>query len=242
MVLQDHFHPPLSLRRHWHAFHNAWATYLAADLNTRLPAGYFAEPNVQFGIEIDVAALEDTPQEGAPSALVAPLQDPTGWSPSAPSATLSLALATETVEIAIFANTGGPTLAGAIELVSPANKDRLVHRQAFVSKCATYLQQGIGLVIVDVVTGRSVNLHDALAAYLGAPEAMALRVGLYAVAYRPVERQGQAAVDIWSQPLALGQPLPILPLWLRGALCLPIMLETTYERTCREHRLLDHGV
>src|SRR5207237_2747385 len=50
MALQDHFHPPLSLRRHWHAFHNAWATYLSSDLNRQLPEGYFAEPNVQFGI------------------------------------------------------------------------------------------------------------------------------------------------------------------------------------------------
>ena len=59
MVLLDHFHPPLSVRRHWHAFHNAWSTYIASELNQRLPQGYFAEPNVQFGIEIDVAAFEE---------------------------------------------------------------------------------------------------------------------------------------------------------------------------------------
>ncbi len=67
MPLCDHFHPPLSTRRHWHAFHNAWATYIAADLNHRLPEGYFAEPNVQFGIEIDVAAFEE--QNGSASAI-----------------------------------------------------------------------------------------------------------------------------------------------------------------------------
>jgi hypothetical protein len=60
MVLLDHFRPPLSSRRHWHAFHNAWATYLATDLNQKLPEGFFAEPNVQFGIEIDVAAFEES--------------------------------------------------------------------------------------------------------------------------------------------------------------------------------------
>ena len=59
MALHDHFHPPLSVRRHWHAFHNAWATYLASDLNRQLPEGYFAEANVQFGIEIDVAAFDE---------------------------------------------------------------------------------------------------------------------------------------------------------------------------------------
>ena len=58
MPLLDHFQPPLSTRRHWHAFHNAWATSLAADLNQRLPEGYFVEPNVQFGIEIDMTDLD----------------------------------------------------------------------------------------------------------------------------------------------------------------------------------------
>jgi hypothetical protein len=57
--LQDHYQPPLSGRRHWQAFHNAWATKLAEDLNLKLPERYFAEPNVQFGIEIDVATLKD---------------------------------------------------------------------------------------------------------------------------------------------------------------------------------------
>ena len=66
MPLLDHFHPPLSERRHWHSFHNSWATYLSSQLNTLLPAGYFAEANVQFGVEIDVAAFEETGAAGAP--------------------------------------------------------------------------------------------------------------------------------------------------------------------------------
>jgi hypothetical protein len=35
MPLRDHFHPPLSTRRYWHSFHQAWATYLASDLNAQ---------------------------------------------------------------------------------------------------------------------------------------------------------------------------------------------------------------
>src|SRR2546423_13564027 len=66
MALRDHFRPPLSVRRHWHAFHNAWATYISSDLNRLLPEGYFAEANVQFGIEIDVATFEE--EQGLPSA------------------------------------------------------------------------------------------------------------------------------------------------------------------------------
>ena len=33
------------------------------------------------------------------------------------------------------------------------------------------------------------------------------------------------------------QPLPTLPLWLRGGLCLPVELEATYTRTCVEQRV-----
>lgn len=48
-MLLDHFHPPLSQFRHWHAFHSGWATYIAANLNRYLPDGYFAEPVCSLG-------------------------------------------------------------------------------------------------------------------------------------------------------------------------------------------------
>ncbi|OYV82528.1 MAG: hypothetical protein B7Z73_17045 [Planctomycetia bacterium 21-64-5] len=33
MPLLDHFYPPLSERRQWHAFHSVWASMIALDLN-----------------------------------------------------------------------------------------------------------------------------------------------------------------------------------------------------------------
>src|SRR3954471_2161285 len=105
MPLLDHFHPPLSGRRHWHSFHNSWATYLAADLNRQLPPDYFAEANVQFGIEIDVAAFEEAGQsEGPPF---------NGWTPPAPTATIPYPVKTDQVEVLIYRQEGGPRLAGA---------------------------------------------------------------------------------------------------------------------------------
>lgn len=232
MTLRDHFRPPLSTRRHWHAFHNAWATYIASNLNKRLPAGYFAEPNVQFGIEIDVAAFEEDDWDVQPS------DDPISlWSPPAPTKTIPFQIAADTVEVTIFQSTEGPTLAGAIELISPANKDRTAHRHAFVSKCETYLNQGIGLVIVDVVTGRHANLHQELLRRLGSQEASGLDNNLYATAYRPVEHNGQPSLDIWQETLAIGRPLPTMPLWLPSGLSIPVELNETYERTGREQRI-----
>ena len=55
-----------------------------------------------------------------------------------------------------------PELRAAIELVSPANKDRAGSRRTFAAKCTGYLQHGISVVIVDIVTSRSANLHAAL--------------------------------------------------------------------------------
>jgi hypothetical protein len=122
MPLQDHFHPPLSLRRHWHSFHNSWATYLSAQINERLPPGFFAEANVQFAIEIDVATCEDgAAANGNGHAFK-------GWHPAPPVMTLPFVAATDVVEVNVFREAGGPTLAGVVELVSPANKDRLEHR------------------------------------------------------------------------------------------------------------------
>ncbi len=245
MVLQDHFRPPLGMRRHWHAFHNSWATYIASDLNGGLPEGYFAEPNVQYGIEIDVATFEE-PGFVPPTTLSWPDgPSASGWTAPAPTQTIPLPILTDIVEVLVFGREGGPTLAGAIELVSPANKDRPEDRDAFVTKCAAYLQQGLGLVVVDVVTDRRADLHRELLGRFGAspmpapPSEPAGSRGsdLHADSFRPVERDGHSSLDIWHELLAIGEPLPSLPLWLPGALCLQVDLGASYTRTCREQRI-----
>jgi Protein of unknown function (DUF4058) len=235
MPLLDHFRPPLALRRHWHSFHHAWATYIASDLNRCLPEGYFAEPNVQFGIEIDVATFSAT--EFKPNVVWQAETVQTDWAAPAPVLTIPLPLVTDIVEVLVYDREGGPTLAGAIELLSPSNKDRPGNRDAFVTKCAAYIQQGVGLVIVDVVTDRHSDWHDELLKRLGWFGEMKLDTDLSTAAYRPVDHSGQTSLDIWQERLELGLALPMMPLWLRGNLCLPVDLEATYDRTCREHRI-----
>jgi hypothetical protein len=204
-------------------------------LNGRLPDGYFAEPNVQFGIEIDVATFDDTelkPNTVWPAGLVRP-----AWTAPSPTLTILLPAITDVVEVLVFDREGGPTLAGAIELVSPSNKDRPDNRDAFVTKCAAYIQQGVGLVGVDVVTAQHSHWHDELLRRLSWTGETKQNTDLSAAAYRPVGRSGQSNLDIWQESLGLGLVLPTMPLWLRGNLCLPVDLESTYDRTCSEHRI-----
>ena len=241
MALLDHFHLPLSRDRFWHSFHNGWATYIATDLNEHLPEGYFAQPNVQFGIEIDIAAFQGftpslTTSKERDESRLAP--STASWMPSAPTETIPFQIVSDSVEVQIYSSEEGPVLVGAIELVSPANKDRATHRRAFVSKCETYLQQGIGLVIVDIVTNRKANLHNELLAHLYTGQSGFLEAELYATAYRLVNRSAQPSLDMWNEPLTIGQPLPTMPLWLHSTHCLPLDLNKSYLQTCRTQRII----
>ena len=75
-----------------------------------------------------------------------------------PTRTIPFTVITDVVEVNVYDSTAGPNLVGAIEIVSPANKDRVVHRHAFVSKCETCLRQGIGsgYLAARIAFGRAV--------------------------------------------------------------------------------------
>jgi hypothetical protein len=146
----------------------------------------------------------------------------------------------DSYEVRIYQNLGGAELRAAIELVSPANKDREGSRRTFAAKCAGYLQHGIGVVIVDVVTARTANLHaelfDVLEVKRRSP-AWESPTGLYAVAYRAVTVRKKPRIEVWPEVLTLGEALPIMPLWLTLDLCVPVRLEDSYLATCRSLRI-----
>jgi hypothetical protein len=61
--------------------------------------------------------------------------------------------------------------------------------------------------------------------------------GLYAVAYRAVTVRNKPRVEVWPEPLTLGEVLPSVPLWLALDLCIPVRLEDSYLATCRSLRI-----
>lgn len=240
MGLRDHFRPPLHPLHHWESFHSNWATRIADALNERwLPREYLAEEHTHAGaqLEIDVATFAH-----APTATVAHLAPddaapPTSWSPPAPTHTSPLAFP-DAFEVRVLTESGGATLVGVIELVSPANKDRPEQRRAFATKCAGLLHQGVSVIVLDVVTTRLANLHNEIASLVGAEDSrMPDDVSLYGAAYRPVLRTGESQVDVWCAPCVIGEPLPVLPLRLRGDLFVPVDFEATYQEACRRRRI-----
>jgi hypothetical protein len=236
MPLLDHFRPPLSTERHWESFHATWASAIADALNERwLPEGYFAEEQMHPAarVEVDVAAFESSAGGGAITSATVPKI----WSPPAPTLTLP-GVIFEGAEVLVFDREGGPTLVGAIELISPANKDRPETRRTFVAKCQSFLAAGVGLVIIDVVTTRTANLHRELLEAMGhGNEAQSLQADLYAVAYQPVRRGDRDEIDVWPAECLIGKPLPLLPLGIGPNLSVPADLESAYMAACRRRRL-----
>jgi hypothetical protein len=57
-------------------------------------------------------------------------------------------------------------LVAAIEIVSPANKDRPESRQLFLAKCFNLLRQDVCLSVVDLVTIRQFNFYTELLSLL----------------------------------------------------------------------------
>ncbi|HEY7329975.1 MAG TPA: DUF4058 family protein [Gemmataceae bacterium] len=243
MPLLDHFHPPLSTERRWESFHSSWATRIADALTERwLPPNYIAEEHTHLGpsIEIDVATFErETTTAGAETNGGVATAGPKVWAP--PSADGSFAAVfPDTFEIRVLCTDTGPKLVAAIELISPGNKDRASERRAFAIKCASYLYQGISVIIVDIVTNRRANLHNEILDLMKGVDSLQLppESNLYAVAYQPLRRGKEDVIDIWRSPLELGRALPTLPLGLRADFVIAVNFEETYTETCRRKRII----
>lgn len=121
MPLLDHFHPPLSQRRHWQSFHAAWASAIADSPNAvLLPEGFFAEELISVGgrVEIDVATRDERPESANGPIAVAPKQT---WTAPRPTHIMP-AVFPDTFAVKVYRTEGGPTLVGAVELVTPETR------------------------------------------------------------------------------------------------------------------------
>jgi hypothetical protein len=229
----------LSKRRHWESLHNVWANVLRDQLDGLLPPRYFAEVQISLGsrVEVDVATFEE-----ADGSAAAGNGGVAVWAPPRPHrATLAFSHP-DLFEVRVFTDEEGPQLVAAVELVSPSNKDRPGQRHQFAVKCASYLQQTVGVVVVDVVSVRGGNLHRELLDILQVAQDRA-RLGddpLYAGAYRTVPAKKAVKLEYWAEPLSVGTELPTMPLWIGPDLCLPLNLEEAYREACRKSRI-DQG-
>ena len=240
MPLLDHFRPPVEEEMPWDEFHPGWATRIADQLTELLPPDFRARESVKAagGYEIDVATFR-RPDHSAATDPGLNDAERAGWQPP-PARAVAPTITPERFEVRVISLRGGRQLVGAIELVSPSNKDRPAERDAFLTKVASYLQEGVCVVILDPVTSLRANLHNELVERCDWPDMMRLpaNLGQYAVTYRPTLRGGVPAIDVWSEQFRPGDPLPTMPLRLTGDLFVPVDFEAAYMEACRKRKLL----
>jgi hypothetical protein len=210
-----------------------------------LPPGFVAEPRVHLGsyYEIDICAFEDesevendlSPANGSGNGGVATAT----WAPPAPSLTVETEFPEQyAYEVLVFDVERERRLVAAVEIVSPANKDRPDSRQLFVAKCANLMQKGVCVSVVDLVTARNFNLYVELLNLLRRRDpAFADPPPAYAATLRKRSVGDKTRLETWSFTLAVGQSLPKLPIWLADDQSISLDLEASYEETCRALRI-----
>jgi len=211
-------------------------------LQHQLPLGFVAEPSVHIGstIKVDIATFEQDEQTPFSGSNIGDGTATALWAPSEPTLTIEAERPDDyEYEVRIYDEAAGLTLVAAIEIVSPANKDRPGSRTNFVEKCNALVRKGIAVSIVDLVTNRHFNLYAETLELLGHADPMmsAEPPATYAASLRWGPRGKRNRLEAWSYPLEVGKPLPTLPIWLSETLAIPLDLEAGYEQTCRDLRI-----
>jgi hypothetical protein len=215
----------------FHDFHQAWTIEIRNALNSGgLPPGFFAlAEQVISGPIPDVVTLKrrtpppERPQVGGGVAVAdAP--------PEARFITsVEDDLYAHKANVIVIKHRLGQVVA-VIEIVSPGNKSGMHALRSLVEKAHELLRQGINLLVVDLFPPSPRDpqgIHKAIWDDLRdepfeLPPDKRLTVAAYSAG---------PPMTAYVEPVAVGDPLPSLPIFLDAATYIPAPLEPTYETT-----------
>lgn len=214
----------------FHSFHQQWIASLCANLNTGgLPDGFFAmAEQIIGGPAPDVVALQAT----------SPRKSSSGSKRAVPLTTQPHARFVQQAEVDQYASKAdrivvkharGQVIA-LIEIVSPGNKGSRHALRAFVEKARALMDQGIHLLVIDLFPPSvrdPQGIHKAIwDEVIDEPFELPADKQLTTVAY-----SAGAVKKAYVEPVAVGDVLPEMPLFLEPGLHVPLQLEPTYMAT-----------
>jgi hypothetical protein len=222
----------------FHDFHTVWIGHLRTTLNDGLlPEGYYALAEQHAGRSItDVLTLHASPAPLEPLPLP-PATGGTALAEAPPRVrrkqTVEQAALIRRRSLAIR-HVSGHRLIALVEIVSPANKDRAQHVQEFAAKAVSALDVGVHLLMVDLMPPGSHDphgMHGVIVQRLeqsdepyDLPPDEPLTLAAYAAGPR---------IDVYLEHIAVGVPLPEMPLFLRPDRYINVPLEPTYQAAYR---------
>ncbi len=219
----------------YHNFHFRWIAAIMDRLNAGLlPSGYFAMAEQIIGQpETDVVALETfapaPPRlDGDGGVATLPIRSQTRFVLKYPPEKQRYVRRTHRV---VVRHELGNVVA-VVEIMSPGNKDRHHSLRTFVDKCVDLLDQQVNLLIIDPFPPGVYDadgIHQAISAvYSDVPFKLPADKPLTFVAY-----QVSPLLTAYVEPLAVGDPLPEMPLFLCDDRGVSVPLEETYQATWR---------
>src|SRR5436309_392742 len=210
----------------FHDFHQKWTVAICNALNAGpMPPGYFAMVEQKTGgPEPDVVTLElNPPASPAPGGVAVDLQPPRTRFVTRSEAA---GYARKANRITIRHPDG--EVVAIVEIVSPGNKDSRHAVRAFARKAVEFLQAGVHLLIVDLFPpGRRdpQGIHKVIWDRLhDEPFTLPPDKPLTTVAYAA----GTETVA-YVEPIAVGDALPDMPVFLTAERYVPCPLEATYQ-------------
>ena len=224
----------------FHAFHTAWMTHLSETLyGGCLPPRYYALPEQHAGRRIaDVLTLH-SPLEGPAELPSDSLIDDGGLAVAvaeAPPKTqlrLTARAASRVLRRTLaIRHVSGHRVIALLEVISPANTDRLAHVAEFVDKVEAALLQDVHVLVVDLFPpGRHDprGMHGAIwerfddEPYV-TPHGQPLTLASFTAGTQPVA---------YVEHLAVGAELIDMPLFLNPDRYINVPLEPTYQAAFR---------
>lgn len=222
----------------FHGFHTAWITELARALNNGvLPSPFYAEAEQVAGqTGPDVLALElDSPQSLAGEALElhSSARVPTLLEVKPKVSVTQVASEAEVYserrnQLAIR-HTSGDRLVAYIELLSSGNKANRRMLERFLDKAYSVIEHGVHLLVVDPYPPGALDpqgIHAAIWNEIdpATPFRFPDKRHMTAVSYH-----AQRPPTAYVEPLAVGQAIPDMPLFLDGTHYVNTPLESTYN-------------
>lgn len=218
----------------FHDLHCTWIPLIKIRLNDGLlPAGYYAQVEQAAGkITTDVLTLQTDDRETRRQ------EEPAGIAVSLAPPQVEIMASLEAAHYAsqrrrlVVRHSSDDRVVAVIEIVSPGNKASRRERRKFIDKATGLIQEGKHLLVVDLLppSRRDPNgVHGAIWAELGDDS--------YIIPpKKPLTAASYAADEIpraYVQPLAVGDPLPSMPLFLTSQTYVSLPLDETYMAAYR---------
>jgi hypothetical protein len=217
----------------FHAFHHDWITELARALNRGLlPEAYYALPEQQAaGFGPDVLTLQNQSPSGADAAEtssgVVATMIRTRPRTQFTAETEAEFYRRKKSSIAVR-HVSGDHIVAMLEIISPGNKGSKQAFHAFVTKACELLEHRIHLLIIDPFPpgSRDPNgIHAAIwEAVQDEPFALPAAKPLTLVAY-----ECDLTTRAYIEPIAVGDALPDMPLFVESKGYVTVPLESTYQ-------------